>query len=205
MVSEGEKKSMEHQSLWPDHTQAVNSQARSVEEHSLLSVPPQEHSILTIERHLSKSITRLAFCLGFLGSLVLIFMGVLLYDSFFTAKGGFHVVTPDADTLLLPLSFISMGVLSILRWKVHLLSKLLSAAQRQETLSQEGFGWLLFLSPFGIMGLFFIFAGVEMTWWHFPPLAVILAVGALSFLGSALFFSPPRSHTTRSSREKSSL
>lgn len=183
---------MEHQSFWPDHTQGARSQPRSLSEPSVGSVHSQDHLLSSVERPLSTSITRLAFCMGFLGSLVLLFMGVQLYDSFSSTNGSFHLVTPVVDDLLLPLSFLAIGVLSILRWKMHLLSKQLSAVRRQQTPSQTGLGWLLFLSPLGLMGLFFIFAGAQMIWWRIPPLAVILAVGSLSFLGIALFFSPAR-------------
>lgn len=182
---------MKQQSRWPDHTHSSSSQPRRVGEPPVVLTSSQEYSFSSLERCLSKSITRLAFCMGFSGGLVLLFMGVQLYDSFLPAKGGFHVVTPVVDDLLLPLSFIAMGILAILRWKVHLLSKQLSAVQRQAPPSQDGLGPFLLLSPFGITGFFFIFAGGQLTWRHLPVLAVILVVGALSFLGAALFFSPP--------------
>lgn len=183
---------MEQHSPWPDHTHATRSQSISSEEPSVGSAHPQEHLLGALERHLSTSITRLAFCIGFLGSLVLLFMGVQVYDTFLSTNGGFHFATSGVDNLLLPLSFFSMGVFSILRWKTHLLSQQLSATRRQQTPSQDGLGWLLFLSPFGILGLFFIFAGFEMTWQRIPSLAVILTIGTLCFLGIALFFSPAR-------------
>lgn len=190
---------MEQHRLWPDHTHATRSPSISSGEPSVGSTHPQEHVLVALERHLSTSITRLAFCMGFLGSLALLFMGVQLYDSFLSMKGSFHLVTPVVDGLLFPLSFLSLGVFSILRWKVHLLSKQLSAVRRQQTPSQDGLGWWLFLSPLGILGLLFVFAGVRMTWWLTPPLAVLLAIGALCFLGTALFFSPSRFRPSRSS------
>lgn len=193
---------MEHQSLWPDHTQGTRSQPRSLREPSVVFEHSQEHLRSSVEQSLSTSIARLAFCMGFLGSLVLLFMGVQLYDSFLSTKESVHLATPAVDDLLLPLCFLSMGVLSILRWKVHLLSKQLSVVRHQQIPSQDGLGWLLFLSPLGILGLFFIFAGVEMIWWRIPLLAVILAVGALSFLGIALFFSPARPRPSKP-RERS--
>ncbi|MDQ2716645.1 MAG: hypothetical protein M3Z08_17200 [Chloroflexota bacterium] len=180
---------MEHFRDWPDYTGAASRQPSPQGERPVLPAHSQEHSITSLERQLSKSITRSAFCMGFLSCMVFVFMGVLFYDTFLTPKGGFHVATPVVDDLLLPFLFISMGILSILRWNSHLLSLRLSATQRQEISSSQGFGLLDLLSPLGIMGICFMGIGGVLIWSRLPVLDAILAIGVLSFFGIALLFS----------------
>ncbi len=114
----------------------------------------------------------LTLFLGILIGMLLVVIVIMIYDFGLTpgAKVTFHFATPAIDELLIPLSFILMGAILVLRWRVDSLHKRLAGLRSDLesakipqfasmwTQASSGF-FMLFLGCFLLIGKLADFLG----------------------------------------------
>src|ERR1019366_2348480 len=103
------------------------------------------------ELQIIKHITRLTLLLGIMIGITLVFLAMVLYNTFFAPRGGPSLFAPIALELLLPLILISSGAAFVTQWRLQIL-------RCQSTVFRNNidttFSWQL-----GILGISFIGAG----------------------------------------------
>ncbi len=153
------------------------------------SEQPLEDNQSTIsleEQYLVKRIIKLTLLLGILIGISLIFLAVVLNNTFLIPRGSFHLVTPVVDKLLLPIVLILFGVVFIIQWNLQLLRGRYIAFQRSIDST--------FSLQLGILGMNFAGLGclfLLIQWGNLPSKVVFPIIGLwfLSFL--AVYFYLP--------------
>lgn len=136
------------------------------------------------EQRLIKRITRLTLLLGILVGIFLVFLVLVLYNTFLIPRGGPHLVAPVIDELLLPLALISFGTVFVIQWKLQIL--------RGQYIAFRGNIDNTFSLQLGILGINFIGMGcliLLIRWGNVSSTIVfpIIGIWFLGFLGIYLY------------------